>query len=704
MFNHYTVKARLLLLISFMSIVAISLSFLGLYVTKQANDGLKTVYADRVIPLRDLKIIADMYAVNIVDTTHKVRNGNISWEMAIKNVDDAEKTINQKWDAYLATFLIKEEKDLVVRIKPLMAEANPKIQNLKAILKNHDESGVKDFSINDLYPTIDPLSTVFSLLIDVQLDVAKQEYEEAQSLYLSSLIISILALILGLVLAVRLGIKLINRLMNELGGEPSYAALVVRDIADGNLSLQVVLEPHDKSSLLYSIDKMRKTLSNIIISTNIVMEDTAHGNLSSRMEGTYKGEFIQLQKGINASLEKINETLHDVMTVSNAIAKGDLSQKITQNYSGVFGETKESINETSDVLSRLVGEIQSVIYMGGECGNFGVKIKTDDKVGYGKLLAESINRLFDTTERSLNDVFMVADALSKGDLTQSIQHEYAGIFGEMKDRLNTTVANLQNLIEDIKDTSDIIASASKELSSGNNDLSSRTEQQASSLQQTASSMEELSKTVKQNTDNAKNANKLVLNAASTAQNGLAVMGGVVKTMSSINESSHQIVDIISVIDDIAFQTNILALNAAVEAARAGEQGIGFAVVAIEVRTLAQRAANAAGEIKRLIGDSVERVSEGGKLVENAGDTMQHIVDSIREVTHLMSDIATASIEQNVGIEQIHEAIVEIDTVTQQNASLVEEAAAATKSLSEQTRNLAVEMLHFKTKSIRHAFA
>ncbi len=698
MFNHLTVKIRLMLLIGFMSFLSVSLTILGLYGMKQANNGLKTVYFDRVVPLKDLKVIADMYAVNIVDTSHKMRNGNISWEEAVTNVNDAEHMINEKWNGYLATVLVKKEQDLVGRIKPQFSETQPKIDKLKTILVNRDKAALENFTINELYPAIDPISAMFSLLIDVQLEVAKEEYDEAQNRYLTALIISVLALILGLGLAMTLALKIVMRLVNELGGEPSYAALVVRDIADGNLALKVVLESEDTSSLLYSINKMRQTLSNLIVNTNIVMDDTAKGNLSSRLEGTYKGDFVTLQKGINTSLETINKTLHDVMSVSDAIAKGDLSQKITQNYLGVFGQTKDSVNHTVDALNKIIEEVENIVYSGAECGDFSVKMAMHDKVGYGKQLAELINQLFETTERSLNDVLRIAEALSKGDLTQTITNDYAGAFAAVKSRMNMTVENLQGLIEDIKDTSEVIVSASREISSGNNDLSSRTEQQASSLQQTAASMEELTSAVQNNTSNAKHANELVLSAESTAKNGLHVMDGVVKTMASINESSHQIVDIISVIDDIAFQTNILALNAAVEAARAGDQGIGFAVVAIEVRTLAQRAANAAGEIKRLIGDSVERVSEGGKLVEQAGETMQNIVNSIHEVTNLMSGIATATVEQNAGIEQIHGAVVQLDTVTQQNAALVEEASAATDSLTQQTRNLAIEMQHFKTSN------
>jgi methyl-accepting chemotaxis protein len=240
----------------------------------------------------------------------------------------------------------------------------------------------------------------------------------------------------------------------------------------------------------------------------------------------------------------------------------------------------------------------------------------------------------------------------------------------------------------VRSGTETIATASTEIASGNLDLSSRTEQQASALEETASSMEELTSTVKQNADNARQANQLAQSASEVALRGGAVVADVVRTMGSINASAGKIVDIIGVIDGIAFQTNILALNAAVEAARAGEQGRGFAVVASEVRSLAQRSASAAKEIKALIGDSVDKVGEGSRLVNQAGATMDDIVTSVKRVTDIMGEITMASREQEAGIEQINQAISEMDAVTQQNAALVEEAAAAAQSLQDQSGKLA----------------
>ena len=280
----------------------------------------------------------------------------------------------------------------------------------------------------------------------------------------------------------------------------------------------------------------------------------------------------------------------------------------------------------------------------------------------------------------------IASRIAAGDLATDIPLR-ASDCSSMLFAMKTMRDDLARIVSQVRSGTDTIATASGQIASGNLDLSSRTEQQASSLEETASSMEELTATVKQNADNARQANQLAATASSVATEGGAVVAQVVETMGAIDASSKKIVDIISVIDGIAFQTNILALNAAVEAARAGEQGRGFAVVATEVRSLAQKSAAAAREIKSLIGDSVEKVETGGRLVAQAGATMREVVSSVQRVTDIMAEISAASHEQSAGIEQVNQAIAQMDQVTQQNAALVEEAAAAAGSMQEQASQL-----------------
>jgi methyl-accepting chemotaxis protein len=294
---------------------------------------------------------------------------------------------------------------------------------------------------------------------------------------------------------------------------------------------------------------------------------------------------------------------------------------------------------------------------------------------------------------------LVAETVSAGDLTSDIRIDSRDETGKLMSALKTMNDNLVDIVGQVRSGTDTISTASSEIADGNMDLSSRTEEQASSLEETASSMEELTSTVKFNAENARQANQLAISASEVASKGGAVVSEVVATMGSINDSSRKIVDIISVIDGIAFQTNILALNAAVEAARAGEQGRGFAVVASEVRNLAQRSAAAAKEIKTLIGDSVDKVETGSRLVDQAGKTMAEVVASIGRVTNIMNEITTASDEQREGIEQVNQAITQMDAVTQQNAALVEQAAAAAASMQEQSARLSEVVGVFKLNKL-----
>ncbi|NRR29117.1 HAMP domain-containing protein [Oxalobacteraceae bacterium] len=297
--------------------------------------------------------------------------------------------------------------------------------------------------------------------------------------------------------------------------------------------------------------------------------------------------------------------------------------------------------------------------------------------------------------KPLEHAVQVAQKVAHGDLVSDFDVGAPNEVGQLLRALKDMNDSLRNIVGDVRTSIDNIGAATRDIASGNADVSSRLESQASNLQQTASSMEELTSTVKQNADNARQANALVVNASGVATHGGQVVAQVVHTMGEINASSHRIVDIISVIDGIAFQTNILALNAAVEAARAGEQGRGFAVVASEVRNLAQRSAAAAKEIKELIAHSVEKVEAGNRLADDAGKAMEEIVGSVARITAIMGEIATASAEQGTGIEQVNQAITQIDDMTQQNAALVEQTAAASASLQEQAQSLVQSMSIFR---------
>ncbi|AUJ12498.1 methyl-accepting chemotaxis protein [Xanthomonas oryzae pv. oryzae] len=358
------------------------------------------------------------------------------------------------------------------------------------------------------------------------------------------------------------------------------------------------------------------------------------------------------------------------------------------------GETSGEVCEWRDrTIEVQVEEEVARIVRAAASGDMSGRVETDGKQGFFLQLAQQLNGLLDANAGSLEQISALLSALSRGNLTVRMHGEFSGVFAQIRDDANATAEQLADIVGRIKLSSGAINAAAGEIASGNSDLSHRTEQQAANLEETAASMEELTSIVKQNAESARQANQLAIGATGVASQGGEVVSQVVTTMSGIEASSRKIADIISVIDGIAFQTNILALNAAVEAARAGAQGRGFAVVASEVRTLAQRSAGAAKEIKGLIDDSVHKVAEGSALVRKAGATMAEIVASVQRVTDIMGEISAASQEQSSGIEQVNQTITQMDETTQQNAALVEEATA--RSMEEQAGHLAEAVSVFK---------
>ena len=450
-----------------------------------------------------------------------------------------------------------------------------------------------------------------------------------------------------------------------------------------------------------SMERAVKTLRKFEEAQRALFQAHQEGQISERLDTeSFDGAFGVMADEINTLVGSHIDGQMRVIEVVSAYAQGDLSQDI-ERYPGEKARITEAVDAVKAGTLAVNAEIKALVDA-AVAGDFGKRGDAQRFRFVYRELIEGLNTLMATADGGLGEVGALLAAVADGDLNRRVEGELPGQFGRLADDANRTVEQLTQIVAQIRVGSDAINAAAGEIASGNNDLSQRTEQQAASLEETASSMEELTSTVKQNADNARQANQLAQGAADVAEQGGAVVGQVVHTMSAISDSSRKIADIIGVIDGIAFQTNILALNAAVEAARAGEQGRGFAVVASEVRSLAQRSANAAKEIKQLITDSVGKVEEGSQLVDRAGRTMGEIVTSVKRVTDIIADIAAASAEQSAGIEQVNVAITSMDEGTQQNAALVEEASASARSLEQQAEQLVQTVAVFRVDPARIA--
>lgn len=405
------------------------------------------------------------------------------------------------------------------------------------------------------------------------------------------------------------------------------------------------------------------------------------------------GGFSHALKRLNALTKILSSTTSGVNELMSALNRGDFNKKIDLKVDGEYAKAINNATDAMETMRMMIDNIGEVMGRVAQ-GDISQRIQAQGQGDFA-VLKNNVNLSLDALEGSFHDISRITNALAKGDLTQSSEQFYPGTFGSVISGMNHTVENLKVMVGEIKDSGEVIGAAAKEITAGNYDLSHRTIDQATSLENITASMNQFTETIKQNSENTRQANALAQVSSDFARNGVVAVGQVVKTMDGINESSRKIVDIISVIDSIAFQTNILALNAAVEAARAGEQGRGFAVVATEVRSLAQRAAAAAGEIKNLINDSVEKVEDGSHLVIKAGKTMEDILNSIDGVTNTIKSITKSSDEQIVSIGYMNESLTQIDDTTQQNAALVEESAASAKMLEDQTVVLSSTISNFK---------
>ncbi|WP_282248115.1 methyl-accepting chemotaxis protein, partial [Stenotrophomonas sp. PS02300] len=514
---------------------------------------------------------------------------------------------------------------------------------------------------------------------------------EANATHRSSVVAILVTIGLLSLLAIAMGV-VISR---AITGPIRQAMHAIQSVARGDLSVNIASSTtaDEAGRMLAATRDMTLMLRRFSSETQQMVEMHAGPDISHRIPEDFPGVYGQLAVGVNTVIFEHLDSIKDAINVLNQYAAGDLSQN-ARRLPGTRAILHESMDAAKASLLAINTQIQSLAQAAaaGDFSQRGDALRFDHDF---RVMIEHLNTMMEVADGNLSQLSHLLQAIANGDLTARMQGQFHGVFASMRDDANTTVAQLTQIVSRIQHASGSISTAAGEIASGNNDLSRRTEQQAANLEETAASMEELTSTVRQNAEHARQANQLAIGAHSVASQGGEVVGKVVSTMHEIDASSRRIADIITVIDGIAFQTNILALNAAVEAARAGEQGRGFAVVASEVRTLAQRSASAAKEIKGLIDESVGKVAEGSALVNQAGATMGEIVASVQRVTDIMAEISAASQEQSAGIEQVNQTVMQMDETTQQNAALVEEATAAARSMEEQAGHLTDAVSLFK---------
>ncbi|PPU78717.1 methyl-accepting chemotaxis protein [Xanthomonas cucurbitae] len=601
----------------------------------------------------------------------------------------------QPLDDMLAASTDTNEKAILQRIKTVEQRTMPLIAQVRGFREAADKPHAEQQLLQQARPAfIDWLASI-NAFIDLQeaknRAAAKDAVATARGFAMLMVLSTVVALLLGATIALLLTRSVVLPLRQSLQ--------LAQRISQGDLRSKDAQAGNDESGqLLRAMQQMQLRLHEVISAQRDMAARHDAGQTSYRTDAQrFPGEYGHMVQDTNALVDAHVQTQLRMTEVMGRYAVGDLTPEIEQ-YPGEKAVITTTMQQVKQNLRAINAQIHALT-QAACAGNFALRGHPDHFEHDFRLMVENLNTMMATADTNLARFSELLRAIADGDLTVRMSGNFHGVFAAMRDDANSTVHRLTDIVTQIQTTSNSIGFAAEDIASGNQELARRSEQQAASLEETAASMEELTSTVKQNAEHASRANQLALGAAAIASQGRDVVDQVIDTMSGIEDASKRIADIISVIDGIAFQTNILALNAAVEAARAGEQGRGFAVVASEVRTLSHRSSDAAKEIKRLIDDSVQRVTDGSALVHTAGTTMGEVVTSVQHVTDIMANISAASQEQAGGIEQVNHTIAQMDETTQQNVRLVEAASTAAHALEEHSvqLNRAVEV--FKVNAV-----
>jgi methyl-accepting chemotaxis protein len=614
-----SIKLKLSLVLGVLVTIIVSLLLGGYFTVAGMNQQLGSVVADRVYPLQQLKVVADAYAVAIVDNVHKVRSGAVSWEDGLAVYGKASADIEKNWSAYQSTRLTADEVVLVAQAKAAMTAAQPGLAEMVSILQSSDQAGIDHFATQELYPIIDPISEAISKLVDLQVNVALLNYELSQQTFHTTIAVALVLAVLVVIAVACAAFVILRTVSGRLSGMENALLLV----ADGDVTTQIP-SAGDKDEIGRIAQAAETFRQNAI-----------------RVAAMTEAEAAQLEANTAARRKMMEELQLAFGSVVEASIAGDFSKRVPAQF------PDRELNA----------------------------------------LAGSVNTLVATVEQGLAETGSVLSALSEADLTKRVEGHYQGAFDRLKNDVNTLAGKLAEIVTQLRTTSGSVKAATTEILSGANDLAERTTRQAAAIEQTSAAMEQLSSTVHDNAQRADEADSKSRAFAQSAEATGAVMLKANSAMDSISSSSRKISDIIGIIDDIAFQTNLLALNASVEAARAGDAGKGFAVVAVEVRRLAQSAAQASNEVKALIDQSSAEVSTGSRLVAEAAERLQAMLRGVHDNVALIDGIASASREQSSAIVEVSAAIRQMDEMTQHNAALVEQTNAAIEQTEAQAQQL-----------------
>ena len=648
MLNNFKIGHRLMALVSFLIIFMAIIGTLGLQGIKTTDASLDTVYNDRVVPLRDLKIIADMYAVNIVDTTHKARNGSLSYADAINNIDIANRTIHKKWKDYLATFLVEEERKLVTQIEPLMATADLEVGRIRALLEAGKTEQIAEFAAKSLYPGIDPVSEKFGALIDVQIEVAKTEYEASEVRYkgLHTTMIALLAgaLLVGLVFSVAV--------IRSITIPIRHVSTIIERLAKGDISVDLTDDGRkdEIGEMVRAAALIVSTLKTVAGDLGTLIDATRAGALSTRADaGRHSGEFAALVQGVNELVETLNAPLFEVASVMAKLAAGDTRGRISGAYEGDLRALKGNVNRSLEALVSLLDEISAF-----------------------------------------------ARAMAAGDVTRSIEGAYQGDFSAIKLNLNQAAAQLRAVIGDVALSTQHVANSSSETTAAAVDVSRQAASQMVTLADVSSAIDQTAAAVAEIARSAEQASALARETASSAENGQTKLSHLSAAVESIQKGNTRIGQISSLITTIADKTYVLALNAGLEAVRAGEHGRGFGLIAHQITKLAEEVANATRDIRSLIEEAGGNVTAGVIAAQAAGSAITQIVRNARESGATVQAIAAAIDEQNAMTQVLKDRVTHLHMVGQTTAGAAEEISATMASLSEMANRLkaASDRIHF----------